>query len=267
MRSVSRGSALKADSVITGLKCFDDVHERLLSGWSVPTVAKYIREDCHELTSMTEQSVCLLLYKYRKAIPPGEFLQKAEEVMPKAVTRIHKAAEERMTNGLNELEELERLYKLQLDRIRKGMLDEKEAEKLFPSLNQEFRIAKDLLESSATLKMDLGLAKRHLGTLEAQTRVVEDVGQRYGSDAVARVINNPESRQRLGSVAQRLLLAGTSAALLSNVLNSVVGAEGEPEPVVIDAETAPPVELPPEPDGEPSLESETLEPTPAPEQE
>ncbi len=236
MRPVSRGpTAQDHGNPILTLPCFDQVRERLLSGWSVPSVAKFIREDQHQLTNYTEQTVCLLLYKYRKTLPPAELLQKAEEILPKQLTKVHKVAEERMKNGLNELDEFEKLYALQLDRIGRGMAEEKANNKISSAMSTEFRIAKEILESSAGLKMDLGLSKRHIGTVQAEARLVEDVEQRYGSQAVARVLADPQARQRLATVAQRFVLAGANASVLSSVLANTLPAQASP---VIDVESS-----------------------------
>ncbi len=59
------------------------------------------------------------------------------------------------------------------------------------------RIAKEILESSAKMKMDLGINKRHLGLMETEARVIADVSERYQDTRVAEAMKDSQSRQRL----------------------------------------------------------------------
>jgi len=219
---------------LSSLKCFAEVRQRLLDGWTVPDLVRFIQKEQLEADNMTGQALSMELYRFRRSLPPAEVVHAAAAVdsLPRKLAPIHHAVEEKLKSGLDELAEIERLYTIQLDRVRRESELEKKNGKLFPSMTQEIRVAKEILESSASLKMDLGLTPRHLGKMEAETRLVHDVSQRYGSEAVARVLADPESRHRLASVAQRFMLstegADTLRALLSPGKGEVIDVESLP---------------------------------------
>lgn len=224
-------------SKLTDLNCFDEVRQKILNGWTVSDLVKYIQKDQLEANDMSEQALSITLYKYRRSIPPVDFVQTvaATDSLPRKLVPIHNSVVEQLKSGLDELAEMERLYAIQLDRVHRESDLEKKNGKLFPSMTQEVRVAKEILESSASLKMDLGLTPRHLGKMEAETRLVHDVAQRYGNEAVARVLSDPESRHRLASVAQRFMLSAQGAEVLQELLEQSEG-------MIIDTEPLPPVD-------------------------
>lgn len=171
------------------LKCFREVHDRIVRGWPVSEVARYIQDDQQEYGTVTRASLVTILHEYRKSLPPGDLVR---NTVPGAVMNAVKQVEE----GVDEIEALEKLFRLQMERIGIDHTIEKNAKKLFPSMTQEIKAAKDILGELAQLKMDLGLADRHLGKLDVESTATQ-VSLRYGNENVAKVLSNPESRQRL----------------------------------------------------------------------
>jgi DNA-binding transcriptional MerR regulator len=178
------------------LKCFDEVHHKVTTGWPIHQIARYIQEEAQELTDVSLSTIGRLLTNYRKKDGAAGMLQKTlPEAYNEAVSRVSK--------GLDELEELEKLYRLQISRIKIDHKLETDSKKLLPSLNREIKTAAAMLGSMAQIKMDLGLNKRHLGQLDVEGSVHTEVQLRYGSDTVNKVLNDPESRQRLLAVVKR----------------------------------------------------------------
>lgn len=171
------------------LKCFREVHDRIIRGWPISEVARFIQDDQQEYSNVTRNSLVTILHEYRKSIPPADLLR---STVPGAVMNAVKQVEE----GVDEIESLEKLFRLQMERIGIDHTIEKNAKKLFPSMTQEIKAAKEILGELAQLKMDLGLANRHLGKLDVETTATQ-VSLRYGNENVAKVLADPESRQRL----------------------------------------------------------------------
>lgn len=187
--------------VVRNLKCFPDVHRKLIEeGVPLRTIARYIQDERNEMTHLAESTVVNHLHNYRVSIPA------AQRAGPLNVV-FERAAEE-VVEGLNELEEMQRLYKIQMQRIEIDFQTEKNIKKLLPSMTQEIKAAREILSSSAQLKMDLGLAERHLGKMDVdvETTLLEDVTEKYAnSPSVTKVLDNGDSRRRVLGLAERLL--------------------------------------------------------------
>jgi len=205
------------------LQCFAEAHDRLAQGWPCPEVARFVQDIKGEYKNVTRVGLINILKSYRKTIPKA---QMAKHLAPKVAQRAVAVVEE----GMDELVEMQKLYRLQMDRVDIDLKTERNINKLLPSMTQEIRTAREILHSYAQLKMDLGLSKRQLGKLDVDARVVAEAVVRYG-DTVGEVISNPESRRKVLSLAQRLL--STAARETSD--------EAAAEAMIIDA-VAEPVE-------------------------
>lgn len=203
--------------MIRQLKCFDEVYQRITDGWPLATIARYIQETKKELVTVARQTVISQLQAYRATIPPGELVKSR---LPKK----HAQAVEKIENGLDELAELEKLYRLQMKRVGIDYKHEKNIKKLMPTTGQEIRIAREILNTYAQHKMDLGLSKRHIGSMEVEARLLADVAVRYNPE-VQKVMSDAQSRQKVLSLAERLL-----ARAPANL------AAAEPETITVEAE-------------------------------
>jgi hypothetical protein len=183
---------------LRSLKCFQEMHDRILQGWPLPEVARFIQEDNDEYTDVTRDGLVVVLKEYRQSIPPAQL------IAPRMPPVFKKAAEE-VREGLDELKELEELYRKQMKRIEIDMQTESKINKLLPTMTQEMRVAGELLGRIADLKMDLGLSQRHLGTMNLDGKLTAEIAGRFGSEAVAQVAQNPESRRKVLGLAERLL--------------------------------------------------------------
>jgi hypothetical protein len=184
--------------LLRAMKCFQTVHEYLCEGMLAREVARYIQEDCREYKQAKRSTLETVLNNYRNTIPPAQLIKRR---MPKL---FHKVATE-VNNKLDELEEYEKLYKMQMERINVDFQTEKKINKLMPTMTQEIRVAREILSSYADLKMDLGLSKRHLGQVDVDTRIIADISAKYETEVVGHVVSKPESRRKLMQLADKLL--------------------------------------------------------------
>lgn len=136
------------------LDCFPEIEAKVKAGISLDEVARWLQDDMFQLTDIQRESVKRQLYRYKSTLPPGELLNAVGE--PLWV----RTAIEKMERGIDELEELEKLYLLQLKRISGDAETEARIGKLFKGTNKEIQLATELLEKRLKLKMDLGILDR-----------------------------------------------------------------------------------------------------------
>lgn len=208
--------------------CFAEAHERILQGWPLAEVARFIQEENQEYTDVEPESLVAQLKEYRSTLDPALL---ASVRLPKPIIQAAKKVEK----GLDELDALEKLYGLQMERIDIDLNVEKSIKKLIPTMTQEVRVAREILQTYADLKMDLGLSKRHIGQIEVDTHVVAEVTAKYGKPSVTKVMASPESRRKVLSVTDKILQ-------LAQAKTTAPASEQ-----TIEAETTPTKEAPAEP--------------------
>lgn len=190
---------------IRNLKCYNELFERILDGWPIGLLAKFVQKTQKESTDITHEGLCLALARFRKDLPAGTLIKKR-------FPNEYKRAKEKVETSIDELSELGRLYQLQMERIQISFGHEKKLKVLMPTTGQEVRIAKEILTSAATLKMDLGLAKRHIGQVDVEAKIMHDVVARYNKPEIQEVMNDPQSRKKVLGLVERLLSSPASEA-------------------------------------------------------
>ena len=203
---------------LRALDCFDEVHRLLVSGWTPKKVAEFIQEERHEYTDVSLISLASTLQRYRATIPSAEMVKSR---MPECF----ESAAQRVSEGLNELEELWLLYGIQMERVAIEYENERTIRKLFPSMTQEVRAAREILTSIAQLKMDLGLNERQLGRLDVEAHITAHVEERLGDPKVAKVLSNPEKRRKLLGLASKLARVADGPEVIEAVAEV---SDGEP---------------------------------------
>lgn len=175
---------------LKGLLFFSKVHDMVIGGWPPKEVAIFIRTKKKELLDLSEEQVQRLVVAYRNSLPSFDRVVK---VYPDSARKALETIEE----GLDELQELEHLYRLQMSRLKIDYETEKEIGKLLPTTGGEVRIARDLLMSRAQLKMDLGLDSGAREKLATATGNADDAlrGKPQHS-LLTSVLSNSESRQK-----------------------------------------------------------------------
>lgn len=91
------------------LPFFDELDRRIKMNIAVEELAKWIQEDRMQMTDIKRDSLVRQLYRYKAAIPPGEIAEVEPMFFAKSI--------EKLKRGVNEIEELEKLYLFQLRRI------------------------------------------------------------------------------------------------------------------------------------------------------
>lgn len=191
------GSKVNEFDELLQMKCFKEIHDMVTSGWDELDIARHIKDTRNELPNYTVSGLAYFLKRYKKSLPP---LHRGVALPPKAVAIVEK--------GIDELEEMEKLYHLQMERIQMEVGTEKKIRKLMSSLTPDIREAKSILVERAKLKMDLGITNRHLGTMniDAVDGVSEEIALRYGNSEVAAAIQNAESRRKIAGALQTFML-------------------------------------------------------------
>lgn len=182
------------------MACFQEVHEKLCGGYSVPELARIVQDERKEYTDVARESLIHVLKQYRASIEPGELLAHR----PSSTSVFTKAAES-LEKGLDELKALESLYQIQMKRVGIDLAIEEKLQKLVPTMTQEIRVAREILQTYADLKMDLGMSKRHLGQLDVDAKVLADVTGRYQKQSVAKVVADPQARRKVLGIAEKIM--------------------------------------------------------------
>lgn len=210
------------------MNCFEDVHQKILDGWTPMELAKYIQDDQQEYTDITRDSMVAVINDYRSSLPPAELVERR---MPAFFNR----ALEKLDQGVDEVKELEWVAKLQKKRLKIDNALEKKINKLMPSMTQEVRVMIEALRALADVKMDLGVSKRHLGELNVDTTLVANVVNHYGKASIAKVMANPESRQKVMGAAEAFLALAAAEAGTDDTEDAVIDVE--PSDVAVTAPT------------------------------
>lgn len=228
LRPVSRESGFKK---LRALKCFEEVHQAVLDGLGATALAQLIQEERQEYLDVTRASLIVMLDNYRASLPAGE-------VVARRLPATYGAAIKKLHKSVDEVQELEWLTRFQKRRLRIDGNTETKINKLLPTMTQEVRAHVEVLRTLASVKMDLGLNKRHLGSLEVDATLVADVVERYGTADIAKVLQSAESRQKVMGVAERFLA----------LAQKEIGGSGDEatEDAVVDAVPVEP-EVPPPP--------------------
>ena len=235
IRPISRDT-VSMYSKLKSCRCFPEIDRRLRLGWSTADLVKVIREEQDECTDLSEKYVAKMIDSYRASIPPAELS------MTSANSLVARNATKKVAEGINELAELEKLYKIQLDRIEMGVSNEQKIGMLMQQSGKEVFVAMKILKQSADLKMDLGLVKRQLGTMEVTGQLAAEATERYGNESIGRVIADPDSRRKVLNLAHRLMSIGAEASIDAVAL---LGAASDAEPAPVEAKRLIDIEEPP----------------------
>lgn len=222
IRPVSR-EAKKPPSNLQDCRCFEELDRRIRMGWTSIDLVKFIQEENNELTHLSSNYVKKMVDVYRRSIPPAEILLSSQ-----SMTASTRNASAKFAAGINELEELNRLYDLQMQRISIDVENEKKINKLFQTTGREIFYAMKILKQSSELKMDLGIAKRQLGEVSLNGQAAVQIADRY-SDGIGKVMTDPDSRRKVLGMVEALMSLGSKANLdAAEIVKSAVSyADGD----------------------------------------
>lgn len=206
---------------VRAFRCHEEVRRQIVNNVPLSQVASYIQDEQHEGNEIQSRSLVRALERYRETIPPIEFV----DARGRPGTAFAKAVEALRT-GIDEVKEIESLYALQMERVRKLKKTEDGFPTVnFPGLTQDIRVALELLNASAKLKMELGITEHHLGKAEVDVNVTLEHAIAATPPPIQRAMRNPESVHRVLAVLNR----ARSVAVME--------AKNEPSEPVVVAET------------------------------
>jgi len=180
------------------LNCYPDVHARLLDGWTLNELAKYIQEERKEYTDVKRGSLIQVLNEYKSSIPKTELISRR---IPTFMNNVKAEIE----NQKNTLTELWRLYDMQLTRIQRVLEQEAEIGISIPTVTKDIQAAEGIVNSIHEIEADLGIAKRHLGKIEVENKVTSIPELQNAQPTVASVLQNPVSRHKVLTIAERII--------------------------------------------------------------
>ena len=151
-RKLSPRDNPRAYKRLKALSFYDELDKRIKANIAIEELARWIQEDKVQLVDMKRESLVRQLYRYKSEIPPGEIAEVEPLFFAKAI--------ERMKRGVDEIEELEKLYLFQLNRISMDAETEQKINKLFPGMFKEIQLAADLLDKMMEKKMELGILSK-----------------------------------------------------------------------------------------------------------
>jgi len=182
---------------LLALKCFPEVKQHLIAGFSLPQVSEFIQEERKEYTDVTRSSLITILSRYRREMPP---LQILENMAPSQVSD----AMARFKKGEKELDRLESLYEFQLRRLEIGHATEIMMNRLLNRVTLEVDQTLRIIAKMHSVKMDLGVGGgRDLGTLHIDDEKLEKIEESHGPEVRA-AMEDPESRVKVLNLAHAL---------------------------------------------------------------
>ena len=203
------------------LTCFPEVEERLRTGFSTVSIAKYIQEDCQESLDVNRDSLADMLQRYRNDIPPNEL------ILTQKLSRFTEKSMEKIQEGIDVLAELREMIHLQKKRILMDHAHEEKMKKALASVGNEVKTFKDLVVSYNDVESSLGLKPKQLG--EVNINVNAEVLASSHSDVVNKVLNDPIKRRRLMGLADKMLSLANTNKLEGILKNSRIVEELEDE--------------------------------------
>jgi hypothetical protein len=171
--------------------------EKVQHGFSLTEVARWLHEEQEQCTDLSRDSLVTTLYRYREDMKPMEIVRGMIPVVAQdAVKTIEKA--------IDELDELQKLYHLQRERIDIGLQFEKSSRVLNKNMTQEIAQAASILMRRHEIKMDLGHeGGRNLGTIGVRPELASAVSNNFDQDVMS-TASDPISRGKALAVAKAL---------------------------------------------------------------
>lgn len=201
-------------------------------GWSSAELVKFIQIESKELVTLSTGYVRKMLDDLRRAIPPAELMMTTQNTM------VAMNAANKVSIGLNELDELNKLYEMQMNRIKIDVDNETKINKLFQTTGREIFYAMKILKQSSDLKMDLGIAKRQLGEVAVTATSGIQISDRY-NDGIGKVMTDPDSRRKVLGMVETLMSLGARASLdASEIINSAAAVSDDIDVIDVDSSEA-----------------------------
>jgi hypothetical protein len=193
--------------------------EKIQHGFSLTEVARWLQEEQEQCTDLSRDSLVTTLFRYREDMKPMDVIKK---VMPMVVQEAVKTIEK----SIDELDELQKLYSLQRERIEIGFQFEKSSRVLNKNMTQEIAQAASILMRRHEIKMDLGHeGGRNLGSVGVRPELASAVSRSFDHDVVS-AAGDPISRGKALAVARALASLDGDVGELAFELSEDFDSEG-----------------------------------------
>ncbi len=196
------------------MPCWDEVEQQLRLGTPVAQIVQWVQEVKQEYTHVTPESLRVMLFEYRREMDP---LGTVVEHMPDVAAKALAALEE----GVDEVDELGKLYRLQIERVQAGRkLEAGMGGFLNTNVDKAIHQAVQILLKRAELKLKLGVGKGQAPGAD-KSRVVA----KYGP-GIREVMENDASRGKVISLARAVAkLRGYDPDDIDEAYDAVAGEE------------------------------------------
>lgn len=175
----------------------EEVRRLFVEGRSLDDVCTFVQTNVRGAEDVNKYVVREVLKEYKQGIPRWEFAA-ARGRLPQMAVKAE------VIQRLDELQELEALYRKQQDRLRIGLAYEQKLQILSPQMNREIVTTAEILARSVELKLSMGIYQRQ-GVHDPAQDAESDSGQTFGSPEVQQVMDAPEARRKVIQIAERLL--------------------------------------------------------------
>lgn len=182
------------------LACWPEAEAKLKLGLAVTTVAAWMQEEAEALPELSRTALVKALYRVRDEMPLTDLAKVAPTWLQTKLATARR--------GVNELEELEKLYLLQMARISTGMEFEERAKFLKKDMWRDLQLGKDLLTAMAELKMELGVYARSDRNVNL---IPGDTSATHFGQALSEM--DPDRRRKVTAVAQKMFEVMQASAL------------------------------------------------------
>lgn len=112
-------------------------------------------------------------------------------------------AADHIERSLQELDALENLYSVQIERIQRGLEEEDQAGTSSPHVDRQIALAVNILNKRHSIKMDLGFAGKDTAGSEIDPDTIKGAESTYG-ESVAKALSVPKHRARVLSLARKM---------------------------------------------------------------
>lgn len=210
-------SVPKAYDKILALQCYPEVLLKLKNGVAPEVIAEWVRGTKGEYLDVKEDTVVRQLYRFRGSLNAAELVENKPLFIQTAI--------EKMARNINEINELEKLYNLQVLRLSAHYEVESRLKVPMKQMEREVRLCAELLERLMDAKFKIGILK--------------DVSKRAPGAPEAPVSPLPgemtrEQRERVGKAAQGILGAIRDQMAKPTTPGTVAGEETVVEAVDVE---------------------------------
>jgi hypothetical protein len=174
---------------LKAMPCFEEFDLKVRAGIVTEEIARWLQEDMFQQTEIQRDSLVRKIFRYKAALPPAMIAKDPPLYVQRAI--------EKMQRGVREIDELEKLYLLQLRRISIDAETETKINKLFGGTNAEIRLASDLLKAMLDKKMELGILQK--------TPEQFEVSGGFGIAAITNEDVDEQTKAKMGLLAGKLL--------------------------------------------------------------